>query len=258
MPFPGNNTLAVLVVSCDNYSDLWDIFHKQFLRFWPSCPLRTYLLTNQLEPELPPFVPLPVGPDVSWSDNLRAALARIDEDFVLLFLEDLLLNAPVDPVRLEPLLHWVVQNRPDSIRLNCTERPTSRLTDQIGHVAPGAIYRTSTVLSLWKKETLLDLLKPGESAWEFELKGSERSDRYEGFYSVYADLFPILNGVIKRKWVPAVVERLAELGIQVDLGRRPMMTSREVLKLKAGICRTRVFKLLPWRMRRRVRQAFKS
>ncbi len=40
---------AVLVVSCDNYSDVWSPFFELYSRFWPDCPFNTYLISNTKE-----------------------------------------------------------------------------------------------------------------------------------------------------------------------------------------------------------------
>ena len=39
------NKFAILIVSCDKYSDLWDPFFKLFFKFWPDCPFNIYLLS---------------------------------------------------------------------------------------------------------------------------------------------------------------------------------------------------------------------
>ena len=41
-----NKSTALLVLSCDEYSDLWNIFIKQFAVNWPDCPLDKYFVTN--------------------------------------------------------------------------------------------------------------------------------------------------------------------------------------------------------------------
>jgi len=45
-----NGKIAVLVVSCDKYADLWPPFFQLFLRFWPECPFSVYLISNQKGP----------------------------------------------------------------------------------------------------------------------------------------------------------------------------------------------------------------
>lgn len=46
-----NNTpqLAILVLSCDKYSDLWDDFFNLKDKFWPECPYSCYLATDTKE-----------------------------------------------------------------------------------------------------------------------------------------------------------------------------------------------------------------
>ena len=243
----------MLVLSCDRYSDLWAPFMAQFERHWGDCPFRRYITTNHLRAGYPGFETLALGDDVSWSDNLSRALGMIHESHVLLFLEDLMLHAPVDRALLDYALSWVSANRPDQVKLNATERPDERIDGNIGRVREGAIYRTSTVLTLWRKEVLLSLLVPGESAWAFEIDGSARSDAFRGFYSLYRDCFPVTNCVIKGKWRRTAVRELAAQGTAVDLDRRTRMTPYEDWAFRVKEQGSRVFKLIPMRHRRAVR-----
>jgi len=80
---------AVLVVSCDNYSDLWEPFFELFWRFWPDCPFNVYLLSNKINADIPRVKNLLVGDDISWSDNLRKGISQLKEKYILLFIEDL-------------------------------------------------------------------------------------------------------------------------------------------------------------------------
>ena len=228
----------------------------QFARYWGDCPFRRYLATNEIAAAFDGFETLRLGEDVSWSDNLSRALAAIEEDYVLLFLEDLILKAPVDRRLLTAAMEWARANLPDHLRLNASERPDERVNSRLGRIREGSHYRTSTVLTLWKKSVLSALLRPGESAWQFELVGSARSDAYPRFYSTYADCFPVINCVIKGKWRPSAVRALAAQGVSVDLAARAPMTRGQDLAFRARELRSRVFKLVPMRYRRSVRSCF--
>jgi len=61
--------------------------------------------------------------------------------------------------------------RPNYLRLNPRPKPDKPYNDQIGLVSPGTLYRTATVMTIWKKSVLVDLLNPEETAWDFELYG---------------------------------------------------------------------------------------
>ena len=73
------------------------------------------------------------------------------------------------------------------------------------------------------------MIKPGESIWEFEMKGSRRSDVYaDGFYGVKRDLFPYRHHVVERgKWFPWEAWSFGRKGIGCDFSRRKVMTFRE-------------------------------
>lgn len=244
---------AIVVVSCDRYADLWAPFFTLWERFWPERFGPTYLVTNHAHAVFRGVKVIRVGDDVSWSDNLLKALSDVPEEYILLSVEDLFLCGPVDAEYLRRILDWVRENRPDHVRLNPSERPYRKHDDTVGWMPEGAPYRTSTVLTLWKKAVLASLLRSGESAWEFELLGSGRSDQYRGFYSAKRKVFPVINGVIKGKWQPIAVRRLKTLGIQVDRPARPVMNGTEALRFLFHLVRSRVFKLVPWSIRRGAR-----
>ena len=247
-------SLAVVIISCDNYSDLWTPFIYQFKRYWADCPYPIYLTSNHKVVAYPGIWNLPVGDDLSWSGNLLKALEAVDEEFVLMFIEDLFLVAPVQRERLEAVMAWAAEARPNHVRLNRTEPATRPHNALVGEIEPGAPYRTSTVLSLWNKQALLSLLKAGENAWQFEFQGSVRSDALGQFYTVHQDCFPVTNGVIKGKWTRQAVLKLQAQGVTLDLDHRPVMTLGESLRFGLIRIRAAVFKCVPWKLRRSLRR----
>jgi hypothetical protein len=250
--------LARLVPSCDKYADLWGPFFKLFWKFWADCPYPVYLLSNQLVVGDNRIQTLHVGRDISWSDNLAKALGRINYDYVFLFLDDLFLADYVDTGQVVRVLDWAMQSKVKYIRLSSCQKPDCPCNDIAGIVSPGMIYRTSTVVSAWEKRMLLTLLRPGESAWDFEIKGTVRSDEFDGFYSTWVNCFPVINSVIKGKWLPFAVKKIESLGANVDLSRRPMMTKTEEAMFLWKRCRSGLLNIVPARHRRSVRTFFIS
>src|SRR5204863_1193423 len=178
-------SFAFLVVSCDAYSDLWNPYFQLFRRFWPDCPLPVFLLSNHLELKHPGVESVRVGRDVSWSDNLRVALERIAQPYVVLAIEDQFFCDRVDSAAVNAILAWVLAHAPNYVRLLPTPRPDGPYDDLVGVVSRGTLYRTSTVYCVWRKTTLAGLLRSGEDAWDFELKGEARTDDLDGFYAVW-------------------------------------------------------------------------
>ena len=224
---PPANSVAVLVVSCDKYADLWRPFFDLFFRYWADCPFPVYLLSNTATVDIAGVRGIPIGPDTSWSDNLLRALAQIEENYVFLFLEDLLLTKPVETAAVETVLGWFVSCQGNYIRLNGFPPPDVAVTETVGAVAPGTIYRTATVLSVWRREMLAELLRPGESAWDFETAGSIRSETHDGFYSTRRNYISVMNAIIKGKWQRTALRKTKSLCFGFDAGARPMLNRRE-------------------------------
>jgi len=250
-----NQRIALLVASCDAYADLWGPFFHLVRRFWPGCWLSTYLLSNTVRGNLPGVHDLLVHPDESWSGSVREALQRIEEDYVFLFLDDLFLVGPVREPAVNQVLEWAVETGANYVHFTPSPAPDRPHDALVGAISPGVIYRASTQLCLWKKAVLMDLLVPGESAWAFEVYGSERSDAYDGFYGTWDHPFPFVNGVVKGRWVGRAVRRLTALGAPVDLARRPVLTLAETAGLRLLEMRSRLLRFFPGKYQRRIKHA---
>lgn len=244
---------SVLVVSCDKYSDLWLPFFELFWRFWPDCPFNVYLLSNNMAAHIPKVKPLLVGDDLSWSDNLIKALNQLNEEYVLIFLDDLLLLDHVKTDDVVKIVGWVVEKMPNYLRMNPYPRADKSYNELVGIVLRGTVYRTATVMAVWKRDILLNLLRPGENAWEFEICGTVRSDCYDKFYATWTDYFPIVNSVIKGKWRRRAIRKLRSLRIEIDLEKREVMTFGETLILYFKLLRSRALTVFPRKYRRKIR-----
>ena len=126
----------------------------------------------------------------------------------------------------------------------------------LGSIAAGDIYRTSTVLSVWKKTVLLDLLKSRENPWQFEVLGTVRSDKYDGFYSTNRQIIRFINGVIKGKWERGALTKLSQLKVQIDPGRRSVMTRWESLVFRSHLLRNHFLMLFTPKLRRHIKTFF--
>ena len=225
--------IAILVISCDNYSDLWRPFFECFERFWSDCPYSVYLVNNHKEVKYKNVKVVHVGDDISWSDNLKNALQQVPHDYIFLHIEDLFLNAPVDSKEIQRIFDWAVENNVNYIKMSHGYHKSIKPFNESVNIIPkGSLYRTSVVLCLFRKTVLMDLLTSGESAWEFEVHGSERSDKYEDFYIARQQQFSTTNTIIKRKWQRPAVKKIRQLGIGIDLSERQVMTRWEDVKFR--------------------------
>ena len=58
---------------------------------------------------------------------------------------------------------------------------------------------------IWKKSILKEILKSGESAWDFETMGSLRASRYDNFYALKKNLIYYENAIIKGSWRKSII-----------------------------------------------------
>ncbi|MBL8000100.1 MAG: hypothetical protein JNL32_15875 [Candidatus Kapabacteria bacterium] len=247
-------SVAILVVSCDAYSDLWSPFFALLRRFWHPLPYPVHLLTNHAQPEFDGVNVIPVGDDLSWSDNLLSALSYIKEEYVILMLEDLMLCGEVNQTLLYDAIQSAIANDAKYLRLTPSIPPDTPFNNHIGIVSRGTVYRASVVMPMFKTSHIRELLKSGENAWEFEYFGSQRSDAHDGYYSTYRNCIPHLNTVIKRVWEYRAAQTVLRLGVQPDFNKRRVMNYRERVVWNYKLFRTRVFHLVPPQFRRTVKE----
>lgn len=246
------NKIALLVLSCDNYSDLWPIFISQFEKNWPDCPFDKYISTNFLDANSENFQSLKIGKDTSWSDGVIKTLKKIKNKYehALITLEDLILNEKVDNEFFLALVKEFLNLNGNYLKFIKKPRPTNKFNNYFGEIKPGSLYRPTCVYALWNIETLLELLDKNENAWEFERFGAIRSDKYDGFYVVYEDFFKVSNTVVKGKWVPKERKKIEYLGYILD-NSRIKLSMIQALKLQIHSYIYKFFiNITPWKYRR--------
>lgn len=251
------NKIAILVVSCDKYSDLHDIFFFFLKKFWQDCPYKIYLLTNNKNEKRQGVININIGHDISWSSNLKKSLEFIKEDFVFLWVDDLFLMEKVDSLYIESLFNWSISKNVNYLNLYSNPSPDRVFNKDVGFVLTGSIYRVSTVLSLWKKEILSRLLKEDESAWQFEINGSIRSDIFPNFFATNKEVIKTINAVVKGKWRRKSIRILNKFNIQPDLKVRPQNNIFEEFVFFMKIIRTRILMFMPRKYRIFLRQFLK-
>ncbi len=230
------NEVAVLVVSCDNYSDLWGPFFGIFRKRWPDCPYPLFLGSNYKMFSSDGVASIQVGEDVSWADNLQRMLDRTPFPRIILLLEDFLLTKPVDTELVRSLAKLAIGKDLSCLRLFPHPPPTRRLRKMpgVGELRRGDQYRVSTQAAIWDVNMLRSLARPGFSAWDFELIGSLLSNDFPGtFWGTYEPAIHYRHGVLQGKWLPLGLSICAEAGVEVDLGTRPVLNPPG-LSAKAG------------------------
>lgn len=194
--------IAVLVLSCDKYSDMWEPFGQAFKRNFPRLGLKVYLGANIKDPNLDWAVVVNSGNDLDWSTSYRKILEQIPEKYLLVFLEDLLLINKIDSGVLTEVLDFALENNALHIRFWASPRPNQHTSSKHVGMSSNGYPFTTTVCGLWDRKRLLQILIDGENPWMFEIMGSYRSQYYGSVYSTWEPICEYLNMIEKGRWIP--------------------------------------------------------
>jgi hypothetical protein len=210
---------SILVSSCDQYRDLWIPFFTLFARHWPDCNMPVYLGTNCARFEHASVATLNAGDDQAWSRRLRFCLEKLTTDYVLLLLEDFFLDQPVS--------NRAVAEQLDLLRARngiCIRLFPNPPADYAAVLHTRAAFRVSLQAAIWNRSRLLELLVDEESPWDFEIRGSRRSQRWpSGFYCVSRTVIHYRHVVERGEWFRSAARLYAAQNIGCNFEARPVM-----------------------------------
>jgi hypothetical protein len=227
--------VTVLISSFDGYSECWGPVCHGFRKYWPDCPYPVLLMTNTKDHPDEMVKVLKVGGGRDWSGRMITALERIETPYVMYFQEDYWINAPVETAKITTYVDLMERYGLNYIRLLSKPLPDRDYDHdpRLGVLDDQASYRTSVQITFWRREVFRDLLRAGESVWQFELNGTERSRKYgETFLSIkrhdgddyYHGIRYICTAVNLGKWSTMARPYAAREGLTVDFSVLPSET----------------------------------
>jgi hypothetical protein len=231
MELKTNNTkLAIVIPSCDNYSDLWEILVSQMKSNFIGIDYNIYIVCNSNhKKKISDINYLNIGIDQGWSSNFKEALKLIDEQYIFLWIDDLILLKKVDANLFTNILNLFIKDEGNYLRFSIVPSSNKKFNNYYGEASINALYRASTVMTIWKKDVLNDILVLGENAWEFEINGSIRSKKYDKFFICYDPIFIFYNAVIKGKWNKKIKNSLInKYGYKINDVRKVMTFKEQI------------------------------
>lgn len=255
---------ALLVVSCDAYSDLWKPFFTLLNRHWPDCPYPVFLGAGELVMSGVHTLPSTGGRD--WSRCMIEYLERLDFEYIIVMLDDFFLRKRVSTSAIESVLEYARQHNATMVRLIPRPPPTAHVPDsiEIGECAPRSPYRLCMQAAIWRRSKLLSLLRAGESIWQFELNGNERSHlEPSGYYCTWDHVLPY-SGIFahhvveKGRWFFHEKWIFAREGIRCDFTRRGVLPWRQTLAYHTAALLDKFLNVFSWQKKMRIKQRIKS
>jgi hypothetical protein len=225
------DSIAVVVSSCDSFFDAWRPFDAFMRKFWPDCPLETFLITNELEVRSSRIRGLRVGPDRGWSNNFLSALQQINHPYLLYVQEDYFLTAPVQSSQLAQDFLEAIASGADSLcfraRLPLATGFQS-INERYGLVPSDSDGRTRCQVTIWKRSALHSVLKPDESAWDFEARGSARTRDMKILSYLRRENTPIpylMSAISRGLWMPEAIDLCEKHHVPIEPFFRPLSSS---------------------------------
>jgi len=247
--------VAVLVISCDKYSDLWIPCAKMFNKYWPDCTYDKYLASNNKEFNSEGFSSILMGEDKSWSHGLKSVLSKLEDqyEYVFTLLEDYYFIDKIDNNYMTKMFDSFILAEGNFLRLLKILRPQIKyFNEYFGETENNTPYRQTCVFTLWKIKTLKEILKDDENAWEFEKIGVKRGFDYDKFYCVYKNKFKVINVVIQGKLVPESYRKLKRILPETNLNR-PSFTPIEMVMMNLkDFCILTFLRFVPKRIRSKI------
>jgi len=225
-----NNNLAIVVTSCDSYTD---DCARPFLtlldRYWKNHPA-AYWIAETKHPA--GFVAATVN-EPCWTKRVRAALEKIDEEFVLFMCDDFFIRSEVNTRRIDYCVN-LLQEYPNIACFNTelayrhvyTDKYFGKTISGFGLQHTRQIYNFSCQPSIWRKSALIDCLSVIDgSAWEWEL--TKEDTDYDFFLNTGGKIIDIGYeegkpfAITRGKWVMSDMVPLNEKErLEIDFTKR--------------------------------------
>ncbi len=224
------------MASCWKYRDTWRPFFELFRKFWPDCPYKVWLLTDDYiigAPEDQAWIKQDVAvfihPSTSWCEILKAFCEQYGDEPILLMQDDFLLTERVNTIKVEQALNLIV---PDVVCMRlypCPGPDDVPGKSPVGIISRGEMFRISCQAAIWNPDYLRQITEVNGSARDFEIKGSKLSNSLHGSIFGFSRELPhpwpleyICTGIVKGKWTRAALALCKEHGIAVDTSLRPI------------------------------------
>lgn len=221
--------MRVAMITCRKYQDCWIPFISLFRKFWPDCPWKLSLVTDQFMSDHTFAVDdVYVTNGETWCAVLCDFLRGIDDEEVMLMQEDFLLSDYAHQELIDYALLQMRERHAGCVRLYPCPGSDGEYGDPfIGAVASGSRYRISCQAALWRKDYLLGIAERFTGPADFELDGTIYSEGLPDEVLAWKrDVRPYplsytATAIINGEWAAGIRQFCEERGVSTDWSMRP-------------------------------------
>lgn len=253
-----DDRMTILVVSCDKYKDISDMYFHYLRVNWPDCNFPLVIATEEADCADKDVKVIKCGKGVLWTKEVLMALNEIDSELVLMTVDDLFISHKVDNEAIKTALDFMYKHNLKYYRIPKGKRKAKKEDlypgeKNISRIRKDIVYSVTIGSSIWRKDELIRVLGDGtKTAWELEDQFSEAAaNGNRGYYDGYVtDIRPLLqcaHMVTAGKWIPKGVKDMEKYGFHIDTSKRGMLTLWESQKMSLYGVAT---KITPKRLRK--------
>lgn len=175
-----SNVIFVYLTN-DKYNFLWDDFFALLLKYWPKFSFEVLINTESEKYNNSNFKIRKVDSynrNSNWSDRLIHYLNRIDEEYIILWMDDHFIYDYIDNEKINKAIKIITENKKIG-HISFESQPgskESKIFEFLSRRKFLAPYRISLQPGVWEKKYLLKILRGFESPWQLEINGSFRSN----------------------------------------------------------------------------------
>ena len=234
--------LAMLIAPYDPYKDVFDIFIKQFHKYWPDCPYPLVVSNMYFQFSAPNTIVINCGDMKYPGDRNRKGREAVEADYYLFLEEDRIIMDKVNTSDIESIINFMDKENVDRFRY-CASKSKKRDSDifdgyeHFFHVRsqePYGISGSNLIVSKkWldnhdrESETVSD---PYKAEAEIVRKTSISNDLWvDNFATDNRNVLNLLHCVDKQKWILSSRNKLVRAGYGDFVGYRNTQSIREFL-----------------------------
>jgi len=235
------DNFAILLNTCDSYSDLWPIFFQQLKKNFKIDDIPIYINTESktyFDSELNIQMFQKEKINMAWSTRLKESIKEIKEEYILSIPEECILESETNHKDIHQALEILINDISASSICLVKIPGSKKASSKIGKfVVREYNYRNLIVqqASIWRKSRYLAYIKDGENPWEFEVLSSARGLRFnDEFYCIDDNENEVLDYnyghlVTRGYWLKEELTRLeSKLNIIFDKQKRAVKSREEI------------------------------
>lgn len=234
-----NNKMAIFVLSCDKYQDVWDEFFNLKDRYWKDSNFQWYLVTESVIYNRPGVITL--NSEGNWSTRYRNAVNSVKAKYICSYLDDYFITDTIDNDRINHLVGFMEENKVSFLNMDdgfdhiqCTTG-LKIYSDGFVEIPRHMPYGVDTAGAIWDREYLLEKLGEGDySAWQFELERCNEAKTKEGLsgkllleqkQSLNICKIPV---IIQGAYYPPAIRFFKKKGYNINCHNRRIMSQWDV------------------------------